>query len=243
MQSRNSVTSTWAAGTISTMEGIVMKKKRILLSLMLVLTLVFFTGCGSNDSVKDEDTKDQPAVEQSENENEGEQESAENQQAESKEDVSEGDAQVEEVNLYIGIKGGDFKKVPVEIESKYVYAHNFDEHLLAAIADETGWKLTLANPIEDVEGGKTIEFTDDSAFAVGPPEKQKDDYFVYDNMSFTQMMLDSIQKTFDMNLTDGNPQRSLNLYFSQMGKNIQVENLTIPKDKPWNEARALTFEQ
>ena len=220
-----------------------MKKKRILLSLMLVLTLVFFTGCGSNDNTKDDDAKDQPAVEQSENENEGEQESEENQQqAENKEDVSEGDAQVEQVNLYIGIKGGDFKKVPVEIESKYVYAHNFDEHLLAAIADETGWKLTLANPIEDVEGGKTIEFTDDSAFAVGPPEKQKDEYFVYDNMSFTQTMLDSIQKTFDMNLTDGNPQRSLNLYFSQMGKDIQVEDLTIPKDKPWNEARALTFE-
>ena len=212
-----------------------MKKGRILVSLMLVLTLVFFAGCSSDEETAGDDTKDQPTIEQDEEENQ------QQPPAENKGEAPVEDAQETPVYLYIGIQGGDFKKVPVEMKPEVVYSHNFDEHLLAALEDETGWKLTLANPIEDVEGGKTIEFTDDSAFTVGPPEKQKDEYFVYDNISFTQTMLDSIQKTFDMNLTDGNPQRSLNLYFSQMGKNIQVENLTIPKDKPWNEARALTF--
>ena len=217
-----------------------MKKSRILVSLMLVLTLVFFTGCGNDEDTAVDDNSDSQVTEQ----DAGEPEQPPKENATENSGDSQDNQQMnkeEKVTLYIGTIEAGYQEVDVEMDSRFVYGHNFDEHLLAALEKETGWNLELANPIEDVEGGKTVQFTEQSGFVVGPPEKQNEKYFVYDNISFTQNMLDSIQKTFDMNLTDGNPQRSLNLYFSIVDKPIKVENMTIPTDKPWNQARALNF--
>lgn len=216
-----------------------MKKSRILLSMMLAFTMVFFTACDNKDK-PDKDKSDRLATEQTEHENA-------NKDLQNNNDGDlQGDgyekADQNAVTLYIGFSDRDFVKIPVEMEKGVVCADNFDEALVKALEKETGWNLELAKPIEDIEGGKTIDFSENSGFVVGPPENQKEAYLVHDNISFAEMMLDSIQKTFDMNLTDGNPQRSLNIYFSVEDKPIQVDNLTIPKDKSWNEARALSFE-
>ena len=205
-----------------------MKKRNLIITAVLLLTMVFFTACGGNkeSNEKVEEPKDQQVSSQEKEEplKDGENENGNDQ-------VHSNDY----VTLYIGYPEMDFKEVKVKMDPKFIKEHNFDEHLLGAIADETGWNLELANPIEDIDGGKTISFTENCALKAGPPETQKDEYFAYDNYSLAQMILGSIQKTFDMNMTDGKDAHSLDLYFDIMGDSIIVEDQRIPFDKPWNE--------
>ena len=125
--------------------------------------------------------------------------------------------------------------------AEQIHSDNFDEYLIEAISKETGWQLDLAQPIENLDGGMTISFSEKSAFVVGPPEPQKDEYYVYDNYALAQIILGTIQKTFDMNMTDGQGTNSLDLYFDMDGKSIIVEDQMIPFDKPWNEVSDKIF--
>lgn len=209
-----------------------MKKNRILFALLLVVTMVFFTGCQDNnteDTPNKGDTQETQQPEKPIDDDEDDQD-----------DLDE-DKGKETVTLYIGYQGNKYKEINVKMDREDIYSNDFDEELLDAIEDETNWDLDLAKPIEEIDGGKVISFSNESTFAVGAPKNQKDEYHAMDQMSLGQLILDSIQKTFDMNLTDGNPQRSLNLYFNLMDKPIKLDNLTIPMDKPWNEARNIAF--
>lgn len=206
-----------------------MKKNKILITLLMVFVLVFFTGCQDKDDDPEHVSSASQDTEQSEDSD-----------IDDQDDVNDA-IDEETVTLYIGHEGYKYKEVGVKMDKEDIYGSEFDEELLDALEDVTSWELDLAKPIEETEGGKIISFSDESFFATGVQKIQKEEYAEDDPVALGQLMLDSIQKTFDMNLTDGNPQRSLNLYFNVMDKSIKLGNTTIPMNKSWNEAKSITF--
>ena len=68
-----------------------------------------------------------------------------------------------------------------------------------------------------------------------PPEKQKSEFFMFDNYSLLTTALDSIKKTLQMNyVTEPGDPDKLDVYFNIENKSIVVEDVRIPMDKPWN---------
>ena len=204
---------------------------------MLVFSMVFFTACGNNaEENKAENPKDQQTQVQ-EDKQEDKADKSENKKSQEEAKLTDDNSVV----LYIGYESAGFQEKRVPMTAEQIHSDNFDEYLLDAISKETGWQLDLAQPIEDLDGGKVISFSDKSAFVVGPPEPQKDEYHVYDNYELAQNILGTIQKTLDMNMSDGQGANSLDLYFEMNGKSIVVEDQMIPFDKPWNEVSDKIF--
>ena len=78
------------------------------------------------------------------------------------------------------------------------------EDLVAALAQLTGWDLTLAQPVEILEDGYSLVFTQDCSLVVGPPDPQKEEFHVYDQAQLVQTALDSIRQTLRVqSLADG----------------------------------------
>ena len=136
--------------------------------------------------------------------------------------------------LYIG-SGESFSEYPFTAEKT-------PGDLIHAIADLTGWNLSLADPVTDGKGGMTVCFTKDCSIFTGPPAQQQPDFFAYDNITLTQMILDSITKTLQENYVDrdlGGDPSTLDIYFCVMenGKldsiTLPDEGITIPMDQPY----------
>ena len=132
--------------------------------------------------------------------------------------------------LYIGSDSNGYK----EYDSK-ITGELSPEKLIEAIADLTGWNLELSEEVSTGKGGMTVVFSKNSFVVVGPPEEQKDEFHVHDNFSLMTTVLDSIKKTLQMNyvMEPGDP-NSLDIYFNLENEPIQVEDITIPLDKPWD---------
>lgn len=115
------------------------------------------------------------------------------------------------------------------------------ELLIQGISDLTGWDLTLADSVTSGSGGMTVCFAKSSALFVGPPEPQKEEFFAFDAESLSKEILDSIQKTLQMNFVDpalGDPAQ-LDIYYCTEGNQpLELPDIGMswPIDQPysWN---------
>ena len=129
-------------------------------------------------------------------------------------------AQAQTATLYIGYAGSGFTEYPVSCTGTLT-----PDWLIGQISDLTGWNLDLAEPVSTGKGGMTVDFANTSALVVGPPDPQKEEFFVYDSVQLTQTILDSIQHTLQYNFVDpqlGDPE-SLDVYFCLEGGDITLE--------------------
>ena len=90
------------------------------------------------------------------------------------------DAQSQTATLYIGSSGSGFTEYPVSCTGTLT-----PDWLIGQISDLTGWNLDLAEPVSTGKGGMTVDFANTSALVVGPPDPQKEEFFVYDFLSTT----------------------------------------------------------
>ena len=76
------------------------------------------------------------------------------------------------------------------------------EELIAAIAKETGWNLTLAQTpaAGELQDTLKIALAADSAIYNAPPEQQKDSYHVFDSEDYVLTVLNSVSETLCRNL-------------------------------------------
>lgn len=97
--------------------------------------------------------------------------------------------------LYIGLPGGQ-KEVPYSGE-------NTPDALIAALATETGWDLTLAKPVAEGNWPNTlvVSLAKESGIYGAPPEQQKDDYHVFEVQDWVYSALNSISETLRKNLS------------------------------------------
>lgn len=137
--------------------------------------------------------------------------------------------QNESKKLMIGLSD-QLKEVPYDGE-------NTPEALIAALAEETGWNLTLANPVTTGpdENSLAVAFAADSAIYTAPPENQKDDYHVFDAEDLIYHVLNSTAETLLQNLQIDR------VYFTAPdGGNLDFENggcsLYLTTLYPWDEA-------
>ena len=144
-------------------------------------------------------------------------------------------AQMQEATLYIGTK-----------DSLQEFSFKYEEELkpemlIQGIAELTGWDLSLADEVTIGKGGMTVSFAKTSALFVGPPENQKETFFMYDAQTLSQPILDSIKKTLQENFVDteaGGDPDSLDIYYSMEGDQpltLENINVTIPMDVPYTE--------
>lgn len=135
--------------------------------------------------------------------------------------------------LYIG-ENGQFKEYP------YVFSEKpTPDQLIQAIADTTGWNLTLADITTSGKGGVAISFTKECVLFTGLPQQQKEEFHMYDAEQLDRTILDSIQKTLQNNMIDfslGDPS-NLDIYYCMEGnKALELTNLniTFPMEQPYS---------
>lgn len=141
-------------------------------------------------------------------------------------------AQGQTATLYIGRSDTGFTEYPVEYTGTLT-----PEWLIEQIASLTGWNLDLADSVSSGKGGMTVDFAATSSIVTGPPEPQKDDFFVYDSIELVQTILDSIQHTLQYNFVDpelGDP-NNLDVYFCLEGGDITLaDGPYVPHDLPYS---------
>lgn len=141
--------------------------------------------------------------------------------------------ETQQATLYVG-RDGDFKEYPLEYEGELK-----PETLIQGISDLTGWDLTLADEVSTGKGGMTVSFASTCALFSGPPEPQKEEFFVYDAEALIPMILDSIRETLQENFVDsasGGDPDSLSIYYCGKGDQpltFENMNVTIPMDTPY----------
>lgn len=118
------------------------------------------------------------------------------------------------------------------------------ESLISAMAELTGWDLTLSadDPVTTGKGGMTVSFAPESAIFTGPPEEQKDEFHVYSSDQLCYEIFDSVKKTLQENFSPENPE-ALDVYYCTDGSTeIELDNLgvVLPMDEPYSHA---LFEQ
>ena len=149
------------------------------------------------------------------------------------EDTDNGEEQPEEdqVYVYIGTDKTGFTAYPVDVSSSVA-----GEELIEAIANLTGWDLSLAYEVTSGKGGVSVTFSRESTLVAGPPAEQKEEFFVYDWYQLAETILDSIQETLRQNYISapGNP-KDLDVWFSVEDENIVIEDKTIYVDEPYDD--------
>ena len=137
-----------------------------------------------------------------------------------------------DTTIYIGTKNRGFTAIPVVLKDG-----RSPEALIEAIAEETGWDLTLADTVSTGKGGMSVDFSTDSSLITGPGMDQKEEYYTYDITSTVIMILDSIQETLQRNyvMEPGDP-KNLDIYFSLEGGDIDLPGAGIfyPFYEPWD---------
>lgn len=193
-------------------------KQALLISAVLGVLALSVTGCGnSTEQSSVPASSDSPA-------------SSSAAQSVS-EEVSQPETQ--QATLYVG-RDGDFKEYPLEYEGELK-----PETLIQGISDLTGWDLTLADEVSTGKGGMTVSFASTCALFSGPPEPQKEEFFVYDAETLIPMILDSIRETLQENFVDsasGGDPDSLSIYYcGEDNQPLTFENMnvTIPMDTPY----------
>ena len=151
-----------------------------------------------------------------------------------------GDTEEQMPTLYIGTFGGadgegSFREYPFVGSGELT-----PESLIAAMADLTGWDLTLSadDPVTSGPGGMTVSFAPESAIFTGPPAPQNDEFHMFSVDQLCYTIFDSVQKTLQENFSPADPS-ALDVYFCTDGsQEITIEGLgiTIPIDTPYSHA-------
>ena len=126
-----------------------------------------------------------------------------------------------EATLYIGM-AGQYTMHPYAYEGEAT-----PDQLIAAIAELTGWDLRLDGPILQDSGGIMVTFAADCALFTGPPEPQKEDFFVYSPEELCTTILDSVCHTLQWNIINaktGDP-RTLPVYFRTAAGDLVLEDI------------------
>lgn len=86
----------------------------------------------------------------------------------------------------------------------------------------------------------------ESALFQGPPEPQKEDFFMYDAGQLAETLLDSIQKTLQENFTlPGGDPDNLDIWYYMKGEeplSLPALGLSWPLDQPYQWAHAAAEE-
>ncbi len=142
---------------------------------------------------------------------------------------------IQTVTLYIGMNG-NFVGYSVDFDGDR--ATLTPDFLIESIAELTGWDLTLADAVSTGKGGMTVCFSSQCSLFTGPPQPQKEDFFVYDSYQLAQTILDSIKYTLQYNFVDpilGDPS-SLSIYYCMEDNEpltLDALNITFPIDEPY----------
>ena len=195
------------------------RKKALSCIAALLLALFAFTACGP---VAESDNQSQTAENTS-----------------SASDTTSGQTsqpeQEQEATLYIGT-GQDFTTHSLSYTGTLT-----PEVLIDGIASLTGWNLDLADAVTTRKDGATVSFAKTSSIFTGPPDPQKEEFFVHDTDTLVSTILDSVKKTLQNNLVDisaGGDPDAFPVYYSTEGDQpitIDDLNLTIPIDQPYTE--------
>ena len=141
--------------------------------------------------------------------------------------------------LYIGTKARGFTEYPMAYEGELT-----PDALIQGIADLTGWNLTLAEPVISGKGGMSVCLSDESALFSGPPDPQKEEFFMFGLDDLAETLLDSIQKTLQEGFTlEGGDPDALDIWFFLEGEQpLELPGLGLswPLDRPyqWSGAQA-----
>ncbi len=139
--------------------------------------------------------------------------------------------------LYIGTKAGGFSEYPMTYEGELT-----PETLIQGIADLTGWDLTLAEPVVTGKGGMSVCLSGECALFVGPPDPQKEEFFMFGLDDLAETLLDSIQKTLQMGFTgEGGDPDALDIWYYLEGEQpLELPGLGLswPLDQPYQWASA-----
>ncbi len=124
--------------------------------------------------------------------------------------------------LYIGTRNIGFLEYPLTYEGDLT-----PELLIQGIADLTGWDLTLAETVTTGKGGMSVCLSGESSLFVGPPDPQKEDFHVFSADQLAEMILDSIQKTLQMDFTgQGDNPDAIDIYYYMEGEQpLELPNL------------------
>lgn len=116
--------------------------------------------------------------------------------------------------LYIGTKAKGFTEYPMTYEGELT-----PETLIQGIADLTGWNLTLAEPVVSGKGGMSVCLSNESALFTGPPDPQKEEFFMFGLDDLAETLLDSIQKTLQEGFTlEGGDPDALDIWYYMEGE-------------------------
>ncbi len=161
------------------------------------------------------------------------------------EDAAEDDSAENVYTLYIG-------RNEAFLEYSFVYEGELNELgmipvevLFSEMAKLTGWNLDLADEITSGRGGVTVSFADTCSLFTGPPEEQKEEFFVYDNLDLADLLLESVKRTLQYHFVNpelGDP-LSLDVYFcGPDGGDIFLPGIgvSIPSDVPYEGLESLT---
>lgn len=200
-------------------------KKFMLISVIMGMIATCLIGCSTveNQSSTESGTSSASNVQTS---------STQTNDTQSSEETST-QTQQQEAVLYIG-REGNFKEYSLKYEGELK-----PETLIEGISNLTGWDLSLSDAVTTGKGGMTVSFAKDSALFVGPPETQKDEFFMYDADNLIPTILDSVKKTLQENFVDtnaGGDPDSLDIYYCMEGDQpLTFDNLnvTIPMDTPY----------
>lgn len=139
--------------------------------------------------------------------------------------------------LYIGTKAGGFTEYPMTYEGELT-----PDTLIRGIADLTGWNLTLAEPVISGKGGMSVCLSGESALFTGPPDPQKEEFFMFGLDGLAETLLDSIQKTLQEGFTlEGGDPDALDIWFFMEGEQpLELPGLGLswPIDQPYQWASA-----
>ena len=134
--------------------------------------------------------------------------------------------------LYIGTKAKGFAEYPMTYQGELT-----PEALIQGIADLTGWDLTLAGEVVSGKGGMSVCLSNKSALFTGPPEPQKEEFFVFGLDDLAETLLDSIQKTLQEGFTlEGGDPDALDIWYSVEGERpLELPGLGLswPIDQPY----------
>lgn len=208
-----------------------MKRLAILLSLTLCAALA---GCSQPTSSPNGGSSQEPSGSVSTSAIENLDESASTADKPTASATTEGE---QTATLYIGTKAGGFTEYPMIYQDELT-----PEALIQGIADRTGWDLTLAEPVVSGKGGMSVCLSSESALFMGPPDPQKEEFYMFGAEQLAETILDSIQKTLQKGfvLEPGDPDMLDIWYYTEGNQPLELPNLGLswPIDQPYQWASA-----
>lgn len=107
------------------------------------------------------------------------------------------DSMDESVLVYIGASSRGFEAYPVDCGDEVT-----PDALIRQISELTGWNLDLTKPAVMDDSGVSVGFASTSCIFTGPPENQKDEFYVYDAYDMCETALDSVAETLRRNFSE-----------------------------------------